>query len=84
VDLPALLAELRSRGVTLVAEGDSLRVRPASRLTPGLRRLILRHKSALLAALRATPTPADLEVAARAIEQDLGMPPGSLILWSPR
>jgi hypothetical protein len=47
-----LLADLTRQHITLTAEGDSIRVRPASRLTAELRNAIQMHKPALLALLK--------------------------------
>jgi hypothetical protein len=47
-----LLADLTRRGFTLTAEEGSVRVRPASRMTPQLRRLIRCHKAELVSLLR--------------------------------
>jgi hypothetical protein len=46
-----LLSELARQGFTLIAEGDGIRVRPASRLTEELRQAVRRHKSELLVLL---------------------------------
>ncbi|MBM3566049.1 MAG: hypothetical protein FJX42_08055 [Alphaproteobacteria bacterium] len=48
----ALLAQLSEAGLSLVADGDRLRVAPANRLTADLRQAIRSHKPELLAALR--------------------------------
>jgi TubC N-terminal docking domain len=47
-----LLAELTHRGFTLAAEGDFLRVHPASRLNDVLRQLLRDNRTELLALLR--------------------------------
>lgn len=47
------LADLRAAGLDLAREGDSLRVRPSSKLTEARRRAISDHKRELLAALDA-------------------------------
>ena len=49
----ALLDKARAAGLILKPDGDTLRVRPADRLTPDLRAVLMAHKSALLALLRA-------------------------------
>lgn len=46
-----LLTTLRSRGLTVVADGDALKVGPRNRLTDELRAAIRAHKPALLAEL---------------------------------
>lgn len=50
-----LVRALRSRGVTLVPEGDRLRCKPADRLTPGDLDSLRTHKAAVLALLRQEP-----------------------------
>lgn len=45
---PDILDALTHAGVSLTAEGSGLIVRPASRLTPDLRRQIADHRSELL------------------------------------
>ena len=70
-----VLAELRSRGFTVHAEGCSLKVSPASRLTNEFRQQIKRHKSDILAFLKQAPElPPDEEQRIRAwldyIEED--------------
>src|SRR4051794_34335069 len=45
-----LLNELRGQGFTLAADGDRIRVTPATRLTAELRDRLRRHKADLLAA----------------------------------
>ena len=52
-DAVDLLAEWRAVGLVLAREGDSLRVRPSSKLTEWRRREVLTHKRELLAALDA-------------------------------
>lgn len=47
------LADLRAVGLALIREGDSLRVRPSSKLTEARRQAISDHKHELLAALDA-------------------------------
>lgn len=47
----ALLADLRSRGVELVAAGDRLRFRPASAVSEDTREALRVHKAELLALL---------------------------------
>lgn len=49
----ALFAQLRSRGVSLVADGDRLRCRPAAALTAALLAALTAHKTELLAHLQA-------------------------------
>ena len=44
-----LLVDLKRRGIELVADGDKLRYRPQSRMTPDLVRRLSDHKPALLA-----------------------------------
>jgi hypothetical protein len=48
-----LLAKLDAVGLVLTREGDSLRVRPSSKLTMTRQHVILAHKRELLAALDA-------------------------------
>ena len=55
----ALIAELRARGVTLVADGERLRCRPRSTLTDDDLAALRTHKVEVLAQLRA-PTKAEL------------------------
>lgn len=55
----ALIADLRSRGVTLVADGERLRCRPRSALSDDDLSALRAHKSEVLARLR-SPTKADL------------------------
>jgi DNA polymerase-1 len=68
-----LLSALVRRGLTLAAEGaDSLRVSPASQLTPDLRELIRENKAGLLELLRPVPfalvnDPADLPAVVEAV-----------------
>ena len=62
----ALVDELRRRGVELRAEGDRLRYRPVSAVTPEDVEALRRHKSELLAIL-APPPPDPAEVARRVI-----------------
>jgi hypothetical protein len=50
-----LLAGLVRQGFALTTEGNDIRVRPASRLTPELRRLIRCHKAELVSALKPSP-----------------------------
>lgn len=47
------LSELRAVGLALTREGDTLRVRPSSKMTEAQRRAILDYKRDLLAALDA-------------------------------
>src|SRR5688572_2786883 len=56
----ALLEKARAAGLTLKPDGQRLRVRPAERLTPELRSVLLEHKSALLAILQSELGDADL------------------------
>jgi hypothetical protein len=51
-----LLADLRRQGFELSAEGDGVRVRPASLLPDGLRQAVGLHKAGLLALLRREAT----------------------------
>lgn len=53
----AILAELKAHGITLRADGDSIRAHPASCLTDEHRRLIRAHKPVLLTALAAANNP---------------------------
>jgi hypothetical protein len=50
------LAELRAVGLALTREGESLRVRPSSKLTEARTQAISDHKRELLAALEAEQT----------------------------
>jgi hypothetical protein len=50
-----LVANLRARGVTLKPDGDKLRVRPSSRLTPDELAALREHKADVLALLTAPP-----------------------------
>lgn len=46
-----LLAVLRERGVTLTADGEKLKARPAAAIDEGVLELLKQHKAALLALL---------------------------------
>ena len=48
-----LLAELCLRGIEVLAEGDRLRYRPRSKMTPELTERVRRHKGDLIAIIRA-------------------------------
>lgn len=64
-----LIADLRSRGVTLVPDGDRLRCRPKSALDPEDLAALAEHKAEVLAVLRAqTSSPV----------------PGKLVCWACR
>jgi hypothetical protein len=52
-----LLEDLARQGFTLAAEGDGIRVRPASRLSEDLRQAVRRYKAELLAILSAQAAP---------------------------
>lgn len=52
-DVLDTLADLRAVGLALTRVGDTLHVRPSSKLTEARRRAILDHKRELLAALEA-------------------------------
>jgi hypothetical protein len=45
---PEVLAELSRRGVEIAADGDRLRFRPQSAVTPDLRAALIEHKADLL------------------------------------
>ena len=49
----SLLDQARAAGLILRPDGDTIRVRPADRLTPELRAVLMAHKPALLALLYA-------------------------------
>jgi hypothetical protein len=53
----SVISDLRARGVTLVADGDTLRCRPASTLTESDLALLRAHKAEVLRALRAERAP---------------------------
>jgi len=53
IDALDTLADLRAVGLSLTPQGNSLRVRPSSKLTEARRRTVLDHKPELLAALEA-------------------------------
>ena len=52
-DLPALLADLRARGVTFVLKGNALKVRPWPLLTADEQRTVQANRPALKALVRA-------------------------------
>lgn len=55
-----LLAELRTRGATVAAVGDRLRIEaPAGTVTPEMRAALAKHKAALLTLLEACEHVAD-------------------------
>ena len=58
----ALIADLRSKGVTLIADGDRLRCRPRSALTSNDLAVLRSNKPAVLAELRAETHPATKKV----------------------
>lgn len=47
-----IIRTANAAGLTLAAKGDQLSVKPADRLSPELRRLLVAHKAAVLALLR--------------------------------
>jgi hypothetical protein len=57
-----LLADLTREGFTLLPEEAGIRVTPASRLTPDVRKIIAEHKPALLALLAESRRPATVFV----------------------
>jgi hypothetical protein len=78
----ALLAQMRSLGVTIAADGDNLTIRPASKLAPELRAQLRAAKPELLALLRteaaaqpSAPQPPD--------PLDSASPPPAVPLWAP-
>jgi TubC N-terminal docking domain len=54
----ALLARLRDRGITVLADGDRLRLRPGTALTPDDIEAIAAEKAELLRLVRAMSSPA--------------------------
>ena len=52
-----LIADLRGRGVTLVPDGEYLRCRPKSALTPEDLEILKAHKAKVLATLRTEASP---------------------------
>lgn len=66
------LAELRAIGLAVVREGDSLRVRPSSKVTEARLQAIRDHKRELLAALDAERVAS--EFIARAARRGAGSP----------
>ena len=67
---PALISTLRERGATLRAEGDRLRVTPATVLTDCDRAEIRAHKAEILRALDTTQAPAEIAPATSTVEFD--------------
>ena len=59
-----LLGQLTCRGIELAAEGDRLRYRPSSKITPTLLDRLRRHKVDLVAALHAVEDRNDQPAAA--------------------
>jgi len=57
----ALVAELQARGITLERQGDGLRVRPISRLTPEERAALRCHKAEVLALLTAVAVTLEIQ-----------------------
>ncbi len=82
MDAWMLLQELTQQRFTLIVQGDTIRVSPASRLTADLRHAIAASKPELLALLRERTEDDDRETC-RIIERSLSLPPGSLTLWEP-
>lgn len=76
-----LFMDLERQGFSLRAEGAGIRVTPASRLTAAERDRIRACRNGLLALLRRRQ---DDEVACRIMEQDMGLPAGTLRLYTPR
>ncbi len=54
MNAPAFIADLQSRGALLEADGEKLRVTPATVLTDADRNAWREHKAAILAALEST------------------------------
>jgi len=77
-----LLVELDRQGFTLAAEGDRIRVAPASRLTAELRDRIGQHKAELLTALDLKHSHAAIDAPAELYPWDL--PPDLYELWQER
>lgn len=82
----ALLSDLHSRGITLIADGEKLTVQPASRLTDADRAAIRQSRPDLLRILTEThPTPTspvavvlDLDAIADAV--GISSPPTSCLM----
>jgi hypothetical protein len=72
-----LLADLTQRGIELVAEGDRLRYRPRSAVTPELAQRLRTHKAELLAILGHAEGAGgdDLAERARRLRHASGLPP---------
>jgi hypothetical protein len=57
----ALVAELRARGVTLRPDGELLKVRPISKVSPEELEALRQHKAEVLAILTTPPVPLRLD-----------------------
>jgi TubC N-terminal docking domain len=71
----ALVAELRARGVTLLPDGESLKVRPVSRLIPGELEALRQHKAEVLALLATERRPQSLRLDPMTLREVLGDKP---------
>jgi hypothetical protein len=78
----SILADLEARGVKLVVRGTELHVWPRNQLTGAYRQAIPQNKAALLDLLRQRAEEETFILGG--IEADLGLPPGSLFLWTVR
>ena len=65
-----LLAELRARGVKLIAGGGQIKFRPASAVTDAELEALKRHKAELLTLLAPTDVPLDMKTAAQVLGPD--------------
>lgn len=70
-----LLAELRQRGIELVARGDRLRYRPRAAVTPDLAERLRAHKGALLTILAASSDPGGATPAVSSCRARVPSPP---------
>src|SRR5262249_56298704 len=80
----ALVADLRARGVRSEPHGDRLRVRPAAAVTAGDAEAIRRHKTEILALLRAEHVIAVPPPDAETVREVLGPAPTAAALEAVR
>jgi TubC N-terminal docking domain len=72
VTLATLVAELRARGVTLLPDGEALKVRPVSKLIPGELEALRQHKAEVLALLAPERRPQWLRLDPMTLREVLG------------
>jgi hypothetical protein len=87
-----LLADLTCQGFSLTPEGTGIRIRPASRLSAGLRQAIVANRSGLLDLLAWRQAPATAELAelvdwftanaGRLPQEPFGLVPGRRSGWA--